>query len=207
MLSISLWHVVCLEGIANPELPKLSDPQAQKLRQLSLLSLSKTPHFLTYQHLQERLCLSSIRALEDLIISTIYAGLITAKLDTLAQRVDISSVTPLRDLKPGSIPQMISVLGDWDKRCVTVLQELEGQVQEVRRSALRDRRREEANEKATTKLMEDKENKGKGGGKRGVGEEHEEMEIDESITGGLRTRNAKRGGLFKGFGRRTGGGG
>ena len=99
------------------------------------------------------------------------------------------------------------MLEDWDNRCTNVLAELEGQVREVRRKALKERRREEANEKAVAKLMEEKENgKGKVVGKRGVGEENEEMEIDEGGT--QRTRTAKRGGgLFKGFGKRLGGGG
>ena len=160
---------------------------------------------LTYHHLQEALALPSVRALEDLVISTIYVGLISAKLDPLAQRVDVSSVAPLRDLRPGKIPQMISVLDEWDARCANVLAELEGQVREIRRTALRERRREEANEKAVAKLMEGKENgKGKVVGKRGVGEENEEMDIDEGGT--QRTRNAKRGGMFKSFGKRLGGG-
>ncbi|KAL9124235.1 MAG: hypothetical protein Q9217_006416 [Psora testacea] len=193
---------------ATPNLPTLSDTQALKLRQLSLLSLSTTPHLLTYHHLQDALSLPSARALEDLVISTIYAGLLTAKLDTLAQRVDVSSVAPLRDLKPGSIPQMVSVLEDWDSRCVEVLAELETHMREVRKSAMKERRREEANEKAVAKAMENKEKgNGKIVGKRGVGEEGDEMEIDEGGAG-TRTRNAKRGGgMLKGLGKRLGGGG
>ena len=193
---------------ATPNLPELSDAQSQKLRQLSLVTLSATPHLLTYKHLQDALSIPSARALEDLVISAIYAGLITAKLDTLAQRVDVSSVAPLRDPEPGSVPHMITVLADWDKRCVGVLEELEGQVRDVRRKALKDRRREEANERATAKLLEDKENaRGKGGAKRGVGDEPDEMDIDDNGAG-VRTRNAKRGGgVLKGIGRRLGGGG
>ena len=177
------------------------------MRQISLITISSNPQRLTYQHLQQTLSLSSTRALEDLIISAIYAGLITAKLDTQAQRVDISSVAPLRDLRPTSVPEMISVLENWDSRCKEVLVELEGQIREVRQKALRERRRGEANQKATAKMMDDREGgKGKGGGKRAVAEENEEMDIDEIVS--VRTRNSKRGGgLFKGFGRKLGGGG
>ena len=193
---------------ATPDLPKLSESQALKLRQLSLLSLSTTPHFLTYHHLQDALSLPSTRALEDLVISTIYAGLMTAKLDTLAQRVDVSSLAPLRDLKPGSVPQLVSVLEDWDNRCVDVLAELEDQVREVRRKALKERRRQEAIDKAMAKVMEDQEKgNGKPVGKRGVGEEGDEMDIDMGDAG-TRSKNAKRGGgMFKGLGKRLGGGG
>lgn len=97
---------------------------------------------------------------------------------------------------------MISVLNEWDQRCVHVLSELDDQVKEVKRRALKARRREEANEKATAKLMEDKDSKSKGGGKRGVGEEGDDMDIDEG-GGGLRSRNIKKGGsFFKNFGKR-----
>ena len=196
---------------ANPpvpdtlDLPKLSNVQEQKLRQLTLLSLSTSPSTLTYAHLLSELSLPTTRALEDLVISSIYAGLLTAKLDTLAQRVDVSSVAPLRDLKPGSVPRMVSVLEDWDSRCVTVLREIEGQVREIRRKAQEEKKRETEHEKAVAKRMgENEDGKGKLG-KRGGGEEADEMDIDE---GGRRLRGAKRGGgnFLGGLGRRLGGG-
>ena len=189
----------------TPDLPKLSVVQEQKLRQLTLLSLSTYPSTLTYVHLLSELCLPSTRALEDLVISSIYAGLLTAKLDTLSQRVDVSSVAPLRDLKPGSVPHMVSVLEDWDSRCVSVLGEIEGQVREIRRKAQEQRKKETEHEKAVAKRMgENEDGKGKLG-KRGGGEEADEMDIDE---GGRRLRGAKRGGgnFLGGLGRRLGGG-
>ena len=97
---------------------------------------------------------------------------------------------------------MITVLADWDKRCANVLIELEEQVYEVKRKAVKGRRREDANEKATAKLMDDKDGKGKAVGKRAVGEEVDEMDLDDGV-GGTRTRNAKKGGsLLKSFGKR-----
>ena len=188
----------------TPNLPKLSDVQEQKLRQLTLLSLSTSPSTLTYVHLLSELSLPTTRALEDLVISSIYAGLLTAKLDTLSQRVDVSSVAPLRDLKTGSVPRMISVLEDWDSRCVSVLAEIEGQVREIRRKAQEQKKRETEHEKAVAKRMGENED-GKGKWKRGGGEEADEMDIDE---GGRRLRSAKRGGgnFLGGLGRRLGGG-
>lgn len=191
----------------TPNLPKLSNVQEQKLRQLTLLSLSTSPSTLTYAHLLSELSLPTTRALEDLVISSIYAGLLAAKLDTLSQRVDVSSVAPLRDLKPGSVPRMVSVLEDWDSRCVSVLGEIEGQIREIRRKAQAQKKREVEHEKAVAKKMGDNED-GKGGklGKRGGGEEAEEMDIDE---GGRRLRGAKRGGggnFLGGLGRKFGGG-
>ena len=189
----------------TPKLPKLSTVQEQKLRQLTLLSLSTSPSTLKYAHLLSELSLATTRALEDLVISSIYAGLLTAKLDTLSQRVDVSSVAPLRDLKPGSVPGLVSVLEDGDRRCVSVLGEIEGQVREIRRKAQEQKKRDTEHEKAVARRMGETED-GKGKlGKRGGGEEADEMDIDE---GGRRLRGAKRGGgnFLGGLGRRLGGG-
>ncbi|KAK4690583.1 COP9 signalosome complex subunit 7, partial [Lecanoromycetidae sp. Uapishka_2] len=114
LLQIFAWGTWS-DYTSTPNLPKFSEPQQLKLRQLSLLTLATTPSNLTYVHLQDALDLPTTRALEDLVISTIYAGLLNAKLDTLSQRVDVSSVAPLRDLKPGSIPQMEESYGGEEK--------------------------------------------------------------------------------------------
>ena len=102
---------------------------------------------------------------------------------------------------------MVSILEEWDSRCVSVLGNLEGQVREVRRKAQEQRKREVEHEKAVAKAMgEGGDGKGKLG-KRGGEEEGEEWEVDER--GVERLRGAKRGGgkLFGGFGRKLGGGG
>ena len=85
---------------------------------------------------------------------------------------------------------------------MSVLGEIEGQVREIRRKAQEQRKRETEHEKAVAKHMG--ENEGKLG-KRGGGEEADEMDIDE---GGRRLRGAKRGGgnFLGGLGRRLGGG-
>ncbi|MCJ1339259.1 hypothetical protein MMC09_004548 [Bachmanniomyces sp. S44760] len=127
---------------STPNLPALSDAQTLKLRQLTLLSLSTSHDTLTYPSLLQSLSLSTQRSLEDLIISSIYSGLLVAKLDPLAQRCDVSSVSPLRDPKPGSVPKVIAILDDWNTRCEGVLGDIEAQVAEVK-SAARERRRVE----------------------------------------------------------------
>lgn len=188
----------------TPSLPRLSDAQSHKLRQLSLLTLSTSPYNLTYENLLSELSLPDIRALEDLVISSIYAGLLSAKLDTLAKRVDVSSVAPLRDLRPESVPEMVAVLDDWDKRCVGVLREIERQVMEVRRKAEEARARDLEDERAYERAMEsDGKDKGKAAGKRGardaadrdstIADGGDEMDVDEGAGKG-RSRATKRGG-------------
>ncbi|KAL8944109.1 MAG: hypothetical protein Q9211_000700 [Gyalolechia sp. 1 TL-2023] len=194
---------------ATPNLPQLSEPQAHKLRQLSLLSLSTSPSTLTYPYLLQALSLPSVRTLEDLVISSIYAGLLSAKLNTQSQRVDVSSVSPLRDLRPGSIPTLISALDSWNSRCVSVLDDLENQVREVKQKALTRRKKEERDEAAVDKLVAEAKKVVPGnplerakvsGGKRGaqdagtaMGEGNDETELDDGRGLG-RTRGPKRGG-------------
>lgn len=195
----------------------MSDAQSTKLRQLTLLSLSTSHDTLTYSYLLAALALPTIRVLEDLVISCIYAGLLNAKLDTLSKRVDVSSVAPLRDLRPNSVPQIVAVLDDWNGRCVSVLAEIEGQVTEVRRRAADRRRREKEHERILEKAMADdrtSKDTGKAGGKRGAGEagngegydvdQGDMMDVDETLGRGGQ-RNAKRGGRFAGLGKRLGG--
>jgi COP9 signalosome complex subunit 7 len=182
---------------------------------LTLLTLCGSPSTLTYSHLLTALDLPSIRALEDLIISSIYAGLLTAKLDTLNSRVNVSSVSPLRDLRPNSVPQMVKVLEEWDARCIGALGEIEGQIKEVRRRAVEVKRREIEHEKAVKQAMAlIHDALAKSSGKRGAfdkdldggpGEAGTEMDVDEGPGRG-RPRGAKRGGgRLAGFAKRLGG--
>ncbi|KAJ5125529.1 hypothetical protein N7526_007706 [Penicillium atrosanguineum] len=93
---------------ATPNLPKLSIEQTLKLRLLSLLSLSATVKPLTYQSLMTALSLSSTAELESLVTTAIYASLISARLSpaTTPPTVNVTSVAPLRDVRPQSLPKM-----------------------------------------------------------------------------------------------------
>ncbi|KFA62091.1 hypothetical protein S40285_06783 [Stachybotrys chlorohalonatus IBT 40285] len=119
----------------TPDLPALSDAQLLKLRQLSLLSLARDRDNLSYAALQKSLGLTSTRQLEDLVISAVYAGLLHATLDPAREAVQLSSVAPLRDLQPGSIPQMLSILNNWSERCDSTLGHLDDQIKSIRAAA------------------------------------------------------------------------
>lgn len=81
--------------------------------------------------------LSSSRELENLVISAIYAGLLQATLDPSHQLVCISSVAPLRDVAPSSVPSMISTLREWSDRCTSTLSTLEKQIASIKSEATR----------------------------------------------------------------------
>ncbi|KAG0651987.1 COP9 signalosome complex subunit 7a [Hyphodiscus hymeniophilus] len=184
---------------STPDLPVLNEAQTLKLRQLSFLTLAKNPADLNYANLLSALGLQTERELEDLVISAIYAGLVQGMLDPHNKTVLISSVSPLRDLPPNSIPSMLSTLSAWSSRCTSTLSNLERQIASIKAEATK-RHREEAEWNAhVEKLMEGKGEKppgdgegrwglGKRGGKKangggvtigGDGWEDDDMDVDD----------------------------
>lgn len=132
------------------------------------------------------------------------------------------SVAPLRDVRPGGVVGMLEVLEGWEKRCVGVLGELEGEVREVRRRAGERKGRGARWEGVVGRAMvtatgDGEMGKGSGGGKRGAGDGEavledeglggeEEMEIDVGGVGrgGRIAKRGGGGGRFGGLGRRLG---
>lgn len=122
---------------STPNLPALDDHQALKLRQLSLLTLSRERRELTYPALQQHLGLASPREVEDLVISAVYAGLLDAKLNPLRSVVQVSSVAPLRDVQPATVPSIVATLQNWSQRCDATLAEIEANIANIKREAAR----------------------------------------------------------------------
>jgi COP9 signalosome complex subunit 7 len=201
------------------DLPSLNEQQTQKLRQLSFLTLAKNPSNLSYASLLQSLSLETPRELEDLVISAIYAGLVSGTLDPYNQVVNLSSVSPLRDLPPNSVPSMINTLNEWSSRCVATLADLEKQIAQVKADALKRHREEQDWAAQVEKLVEGKPtDKGKneegdsffqsvnrklGGGsvsKRGImdAEDADDMDIDddEEYEGDRRGSRSKKRGLL-----------
>jgi len=181
-----------------------------KLRQLSFLTLAKNPASLSYENLLSALALETPRELEDLVISAIYAGLVSGTLDPYNQVVCLSSVSPLRDLPPNSIPSMITTLNEWSSRCVSTLADLEKQIAAVKADALRRHKDEQdwaahveklVDTKVTDKNQNDNSGSGYFGGlgrklgagaasKRGNGglddEDEDDMDLDDDLDEGER---------------------
>jgi COP9 signalosome complex subunit 7 len=181
---------------AQGNLPKLSAQQHQKLLLLSLLPLSRSHTTLTYPALMSALDLPTTRALEELITTAIYAGLITATLDPAHSLVSVTSVAPLRDLAPGSLPAMQATLSTWSQRCDM----------EVKKAAVNREKMRRKKERAMEVMIQSSEEKG-GSQKRGVSGLGDEdmMDVDQEGGSGRVTRGTKRGaGGFGNFGRRLG---
>ncbi|KAJ4358334.1 uncharacterized protein N0V89_002916 [Didymosphaeria variabile] len=188
------------------DLPKLSDKQHEKLLMLSLLPLARSHSTLTYPALMSALDLSTPRALEQLLTTAIYAGLLTATLDPAHSVVSVTSVAPLRDLAPGSLPALQATLANWSNRCGSALEDLELRVAEVRKAAVEREMLRRKKERALEVMLQLSEDKGKGGGQRRDEGYEDMMDVDEQGGSGRQTRGMKRGfaGGFSGLGKRLG---
>lgn len=131
---------------STPGLPALNDAQELKLRQLSIVSAARSRDQLSYARLGPALGLQGDEELAETVISAIYAGLITATLDPARSVVQVSKVSPLRDLSPGSVPDMVAALRNWEQRCSSTLDELEAQVQAIRATAAQREKRKKLND-------------------------------------------------------------
>jgi COP9 signalosome complex subunit 7 len=114
----------------TPNLPPLTPQQRHKLTLLTLLSVAGESEPLTYDYLISALSLPSSSAFESLITEAIYNGLINARLSPTSTPpvVHITSVAPLRDLRPTSLPELLKILQVWESRCRSVVGEIEGQI-------------------------------------------------------------------------------
>ncbi|KAF9878615.1 putative PCI domain-containing protein [Colletotrichum karsti] len=153
-------HGTYAEYLAAPKgtdggLPALNDAQTLKLRQLTLLSLARDRQNLSYDALRSALALDSARALEDLVISAIYAGLLDATLDPHRQVVQVNSLAALRDLAPGAVPPMIRALQAWSARCESTLGDLESQIAGIREGAAGRQRDRAAQEARLARLVDE----------------------------------------------------
>jgi COP9 signalosome complex subunit 7 len=187
-------------------LPKLSDQQQEKLRLLSLLPLARKQSNLKYNDLQSDLALSSDKELEKLVTKAIYSNLVTGTLDPARQLVNITSVAPLRDLAPGSVPALAASLATWSAQCTSMLATLDADIQNVKLKAKNTGQQKERVQNLVDEKMVAAEKEETSRPKRGAGalenlmnmdeeDGDDVMDLDQNEGGrGLR-RNAKRGGF------------
>lgn len=187
------------EYMSTPNLPTLTPAQTQKLRQLSLLTLASPFHPvqdpkadpLTYSSLTTSLDLSTPHQLESLVTSAIYAGLLTARLSPMSipPRVLISSIAPVRDLRPQSLPAILQILQTWEGRCSSTIAELDTQIASIKETAAQrtalQRRRQEVVDFAVVQSENDSSKSVRGrdrkGNKRDL-DERMEGEDDEDVS-------------------------
>ena len=91
---------------------ELSEIQMRKLKQVTLLSLAAECSQLSYDYIMRELFVDDLRVLEDIIIDSIYTGLIQAKLDQRNRMVYIFDFAS-RDVRPRDIDSLIDSLVSW----------------------------------------------------------------------------------------------
>jgi len=137
---------------------ELNEPQLSKLRQLSLLSLAEKHKEIPYDLLRQHLGTTETRALEDLVIESIYSGLISGKIDQKAQLLRIRDAMR-RDVRKDQIDVLIAKLTEWRDNCDTVLNVIASSSEALSRSREmgRDEQREvqEAANLQKAKLVEE----------------------------------------------------
>lgn len=197
-------------------LPSLTENQHQKLLLLSLLPLAHSHTTLSYTALLSALDLPTTHALEQLITTAIYAGLLTGTLDPAHSHVNVTSVAPLRDLAPGSLPTLQSALANWEARCDDAVRDLEKKAQAVRQGAV-EREKEKRKRERALEVMLGKDGAtgsgATGSSKKAPGQTEEEdtlMDLDDAgppgggSTWGGQTRSSRKMGGFQGLGRKLG---
>ena len=132
--------------------PPLKDEQLEKLRMLSIVSLAHQSATVPYATLQAELDIaaSELRQLEDLVIETIYAGLLDARLNQ-KQTVLVVRRAASRDVRLSDIDGMISKLRAFMGSAGALSQTLHATVADARleRDA-HERRRAEVAQKVDT---------------------------------------------------------
>jgi COP9 signalosome complex subunit 7 len=115
----------------------LNPEQQHKLALLTLISLAGEAIPLTYDYVISALSLPSASSLEALITEAIYNGLVSGRLSptSIPPMVHFTSVAPLRDLRPTRLSDVLKVLQVWENRCKGVVDNIEGQIVQIRHQA------------------------------------------------------------------------
>lgn len=108
-------------------LPALDAVQTRKLRQLTLASLAARHSHLGYDLLRAQLDIAELRELEDLVLDTVYQGLIDAKIDQQRQQVIVDFAVG-RDVRDSDLVAIQAVLNSWLARSTAIMRVIEDKV-------------------------------------------------------------------------------
>lgn len=108
-------------------LPALGQAETTKLKQLSIVTLSAKEKTLHYDALLAQLEMGSVRQLEDLIIDSIYQGLLKGQLDQNRSVFEVQYSIG-RDIGPSDVQEMMGTLEQWMKASAATQRHLEKQI-------------------------------------------------------------------------------
>ncbi|OQS00235.1 cop9 complex subunit 7a [Thraustotheca clavata] len=104
--------------------PQLTPEQELKLRKLTVVSLCQEFKQVPYKVLMEELQISGVRDVEDIVIETMYSGLVDGKLDQKNEYFDANYAVG-RDVRVEDIDTMINFIQDWQKNATHVVTEID----------------------------------------------------------------------------------
>lgn len=120
----------------------------KKLQQLSIVTLAHRSKIVSYASLQEELGVTNVRELEDLVIESIYAGLLEGRLDQHAGILNVKTAMA-RDVRPQEVEAMIAKLVGWGDSVREVVAALEtNAAATVKARAATEQKRQEVRQKA-----------------------------------------------------------
>jgi len=135
------------------KLPDLPATQLEKLKQLSLVSHAAKHKILRYSTLMEELGLKDVRELEDVIIDTIYLGLVKGKLDQKKQVFEVEYAIG-RDIGPDDVDHMLSSIQSWFSTSQELLKSIDKNIQSANLAIEQKKKEEEDNEKQRKTIIE-----------------------------------------------------
>jgi len=109
--------------VKQNDLPKLTDKQSKKLKQLTIASLASDSHVIPYSLLIKELDIVELRELEDLVIDALYKDIVVGKLDHERKVFQVDSAIG-RDLRPEDMDRMIGTLLSWQKQSEALLKNI-----------------------------------------------------------------------------------
>ncbi|KAJ1956864.1 hypothetical protein GGI12_005192 [Dipsacomyces acuminosporus] len=118
----------------QPQLPQINDHQLEKLKHLTLVSFASKEKILPYETIMQELSCDSEQQMEDLVINTIYKGLISAKLDQRRRLIEVDYVIG-RDVSREELRSMHSLLTAWSAVCEQALGSLNESIAEANAAA------------------------------------------------------------------------
>lgn len=103
------------------------------------------------------LSISDPAEFESLVTTAIYSSLLTGRLSPASAppTVNVTSVAPLRDVKPQSRSKMVTVLAAWDTRCGDVFSDIEAEIANMKENAEKKREKEKTRKSVFEKALEE----------------------------------------------------
>ena len=164
-----------------------NEKQEEKLKQLSVASLSYETKVLSYEILMQQLHLNSVRELEDFLIEKVISpGIVKGQMNQELSVFEVfSAIGRDPDRKSGRVEKMLATVREWKRTCDDALRDIENQIVETKTDlAMEDLRKVEVTRKQEEAERRVSANVSGGGGSGGIEEEVDAAIKEESGSAG-----------------------